>query len=253
MDKQRDCEKFECNGKTYHYINGDFYDETYVLLPRGEKSGVERCFFTRILLPNMTASETIQYLHRLKETEYSHYLEEIFEFAYKKFDTNNFFIKKSLAMYTSLLRAKRQPNKAITIALRYLCPAIYSVPLFTSLSAAFCDIGNFRQALAFANKAYALQGGSVGFTNELSMVYKRIRKLTSQRKNQKPWFNPKGFKSEFKDIPHSRDIMFDIIPAEDCLLPFKNNKNIIKKAKKKYPSIAQDNLFLLYRKQKNTK
>ena len=53
-----------------------------------------------------------------------------------------------------------------------------SVPLLTSLAAAYCDVGNYELAKKCADRAYAIQGGSQNYQSELSLVYARIRKET---------------------------------------------------------------------------
>ena len=53
-----------------------------------------------------------------------------------------------------------------------------SVPLLTSLAAAYCDVGNYELAKKCANKAYAIQGGGKNYQTELSLVFQRIKKET---------------------------------------------------------------------------
>ena len=59
---------------------------------------------------------------------------------------------------------------------KQLFSSCLSPALLTSLSAAYCDVGNYEMARKCANKAYAIQGGSLNYSNELSLVYKRIKK-----------------------------------------------------------------------------
>ena len=51
-----------------------------------------------------------------------------------------------------------------------------SVPLLTSLAAAYCDVGDYKRAKYCADRGYFTQGGGQGHKNELALVYYRIRK-----------------------------------------------------------------------------
>lgn len=44
------------------------------------------------------------------------------------------------------------------------------------MAATCCDLNKYEEALKYANAAYAQQSGGVGYTNELALVYNRIRK-----------------------------------------------------------------------------
>ena len=60
---------------------------------------------------------------------------------------------------------------------------VVSSALFTSFGSSYCELEDSDNALKFANKAYAMQGGGVGYNNELSLLYKRIRKLSPSHSN----------------------------------------------------------------------
>ncbi|MBQ8426407.1 MAG: hypothetical protein IJX16_01450, partial [Clostridia bacterium] len=75
-------------------------------------------------------------------------------------------------------RALNQPQKAIDFWMenKHIFSSCLSVPLLTSLAAAYCDIGNYALAKKCADKAYAIQGGGLNYKTELSLVYRRIKK-----------------------------------------------------------------------------
>lgn len=82
-----------------------------------------------------------------------------------------------IPVLTSCLRNVKTPQEAIRFAIDYLYRKdVHSVPYFTSLAAAYCDIKDYANALKYANRGYAMQGGGIGEVNELSLVYKRIKK-----------------------------------------------------------------------------
>ena len=56
---------------------------------------------------------------------------------------------------------------------------VFSVPLYTSVAAAYCDVGDFETAKKVCDYAYFRQGGGTGEKNELSLVYRRILKQTT--------------------------------------------------------------------------
>lgn len=56
-----------------------------------------------------------------------------------------------------------------------------SVPLLTSLAAAYCDIGHYSLAMTCAKRAYAIQGGGKNYSTELSLVFMRIARETGEK------------------------------------------------------------------------
>ena len=87
-------------------------------------------------------------------------------------------VRRILPRLTSLLRKRGQPEKAIEICETYTQlynKPVYSSPLFTSIAAAYCDIGDYTTAKKFADRAFAFDGKGSG---ELSSVYQRIKKET---------------------------------------------------------------------------
>lgn len=69
--------------------------------------------------------------------------------------------------------------------------SVFSVPLYTSIAAAYCDLEEYEKARQFCDIAYAEQGGGIGIKTELSLVYQRIEKemnvldTLGRRKNTK--------------------------------------------------------------------
>ena len=55
------------------------------------------------------------------------------------------------------------------------------MPFYTSVAAAYCDLGDYAAAKRFADRAYGIQGGSKGYTTELSLVYRRIKTETGDK------------------------------------------------------------------------
>lgn len=88
-------------------------------------------------------------------------------------------IKYILPRITSCYRANNLPQKSIDLFLKFYKQygkIIESVPLFTSIAAAYCDIEDFLTSEKYAKKAYALADGKA--SEELKSVFGRIDKST---------------------------------------------------------------------------
>ena len=90
------------------------------------------------------------------------------------------FVNSMLPILTSMYRLTGQPGCAINVAEKYVgCGSAYeTVPLHTSVAAAYCDLGDYTHARKFADRAYARRGGGTGEKTELSLVYQRIKRPT---------------------------------------------------------------------------
>ena len=90
-----------------------------------------------------------------------------------------------LPIITSVYRSMDKPRDAISFyrdnALARFGESVESIVSLNSLAAAYCDINDYASARKLCDKAYAKQGGSVGYTNELSRVYNRIRAANNYR------------------------------------------------------------------------
>ena len=90
-----------------------------------------------------------------------------------------------LPIITSLYRCMDRPRDAISfyrsIALVRFGGTVESIASLNSLAAAYCDTDDYVNARKLCDRAYAKQGGSVGYTNELSRVYNRIRAADSHQ------------------------------------------------------------------------
>ena len=71
------------------------------------------------------------------------------------------------------------PQKAIDTAKEYTDKygsKIGSSALYASMAAAYCDLEEYKTAKYYADKAFAIQGGSI--SGELAGVYGRLKKET---------------------------------------------------------------------------
>lgn len=86
-------------------------------------------------------------------------------------------VKAYISVKTSCLRSMSDPRGAIAFCTEMkqaYGSSILNTAALTSVASAYCDLGDWDAALKTAKYAYAKQGGGVGYSNELSLVFKRI-------------------------------------------------------------------------------
>ena len=125
----------------------------------------------------------ITYIKELKTALKYDFCLSVIDYGLAKFSNSKDFYTSVFPIITSCYRAKGQPQKAIDFWMenKKIFVSCLSVPLLTSLAAAYCDVGNYDLAKMCANRAYAMQGGSLHYQTELSMVYGRIKKETQEK------------------------------------------------------------------------
>lgn len=130
----------------------------------------------------MNSDELYGFIKQVKNAKAYGLCIRVCEYALDKFACDENFINDILPMYTSSLREMGQSQKAIE-KYTYYDKFLYkkNPALLTSIAAAYLDIDDDEKALQLCDKAYAIQGGGVGFKNELSLVYKRINKIREQK------------------------------------------------------------------------
>jgi len=157
------------------------------------------------LIPSQAILSKI-YRHQYSATDYGSYSKPLLLRLMKEWGQNGYFSKcldaglymwkvcdtKSdentsryiLPIITSVYRKLGKPQEAISFYTKKAIPRfgkdIDSVASLTSLAAAYCDVQEYEMAKKYCNQAYAKQAGGVGYTNELSMVYNRIKSQTGR-------------------------------------------------------------------------
>ena len=174
-------EKFEVDGNVYIFNNGKYYDEHFCLLNTNELVKVMRARLEKIDYKNYTEKEMLDLIKQCKDNEVFGLSKSICEFAMKKYDDSDNFIRCVLPIFTSSCRKLNMPKEAIERSKPYIRNFTTSAALNTSLAAAYCDIGDLENAKKYADRAYAkvaeLPGSERG---EISSVYERIKKLYEQ-------------------------------------------------------------------------
>lgn len=174
-------EKFDYEDNVYYYVNNKFTDEHFICLEGEELINVSLFYYGQKDYKSLEKHELIDLIKSLKESELYAVVKEMCLYVLEEFKGDEYTIKTILPILTSSFRFLKQPRDAINVALNYI-PHYASVALYTSLAAAYCDVEEYENALKYANRAYAMQGGSVGGGNELSSVYERIKKEMEKNK-----------------------------------------------------------------------
>ncbi len=170
--------EIEYDNEIYYFINNKFLDSSYLQVPDAIGLELARIYFSKMDYKSMSTLELLEYIKSIKQSNYTYKLEETCEYGLEKFFNDEYFIKSVLPMYLSVLRIQGKPQKAIEVGQRYRLATYTSVPFFTSLAAAYCDIQDYDNARKYANIAYAMQNGGQGYQTELSLVFARIKKET---------------------------------------------------------------------------
>ena len=169
-------EKFEYKNEIYYYHNNRFTDSSFIILNDYINKEVGEYYFSKRDYKIFTSKELIDYIKETKRNELINLTITLCEYGLDKYEKDEFFIKSVLPILTSSYRLAHNAHRVIQLATRFLHDKRYqSVALLTSVAAAYCDLADYKSAKKTADYAYRLQNGSVGYENELSLVYKRIK------------------------------------------------------------------------------
>lgn len=171
--------KIEVDGEIYIINNYDIMDSTYIIPNEHTCSQVAKVYCDNLDIANLT-KDTLKYLIQFtkKNKAYLRSLEIALQY-YQKYRLDVDDVIYILPVLTSLYRQLKQPQKAIDLcedAKANHGNKVFSAALLTSLAAAYCDNEDYQMAKKICAAAYARQGGSLGYTTEISLVYKRITK-----------------------------------------------------------------------------
>ncbi len=173
-------EKIIFENETFYFSKGLVYDDSFLEVPKIVSQKVLAKYYESIDYANYDESKLLEYLKQLKTSGFYDRCLTVIEFGLNKFTDSFDYYKTVFPIITSCYRALKQPQKAIDFWMenKRIFVSCLSVPLLTSLAAAYCDVGNYDLAKKCADRAYAIQGGSKNYRTELSLVYQRIRNET---------------------------------------------------------------------------
>ncbi len=167
--------------ETYYFNKGIVYDDSFLEVPKNISQKVLSSYYKSINYEIFEEAELLEYLKQLKVSGFYDACLKAIDFGLNKYTASFEFYRTVFPIITSCHRALNQSQKAIDFWMenKSIFASCLSVPLLTSLAAAYCDVGNYDLAKKCANRAYAIQGGGKNYQTELSLVFQRIRKETN--------------------------------------------------------------------------
>lgn len=178
-----DYKKIEIDGETFIKYGKKWVDSSFMVVPIFTARKIVEEEYGEIDFSKVSLSLLKEIIAETKEAEcFSIALRAVKTIIQNAENTHDLdTMRMFLAVKTSCLRGMGDAHRAIEsckeLKLKYGANILNTATL-TSLAAAYCDIGDWTSALKTAKYAYAKQGGGVGYTNELSLVFKRIESNT---------------------------------------------------------------------------
>ncbi|MBR1925483.1 MAG: hypothetical protein IJ837_01345 [Clostridia bacterium] len=170
-------EKIEFEGEIYYFLNNTFVDQTFCRVSDELSKKLANNYFKKDDYLALNKDELLEYVKKMKEAEQFSACRDACLYGLKNYENDEEFIKKILPIITSVYRALKQPSLAISVAQNYT--DLYkcdSAPLWTSVSAAFCDVGDYNSCLKFIKLAIKKQRQTKTPSPELAEVLKRVAK-----------------------------------------------------------------------------
>ena len=175
-------QRIEYNGEIYYYAKGLFVDSSYIEVDKITKDKLAEEVFSKIDYKKLPKDKLIAFIKEVKEAEQFILAKNICLYCLETYKEDVSLIKIVLPILTSCYRLCGQPEEAISVSKKFTLSSTYeSVQFLTSLSAAYCDIKDYKNAKKYAKIAYALQGGGTGAKTELSLVFRRIEKEAGEK------------------------------------------------------------------------
>lgn len=173
-------EKINYENEVYYFSKGIIYDSSFLETPKYISQQVLKKYYSEINYQDFSEEKLLEYLKQLKTSTFYEQCLKVIDYGLNKFTKSVDFYRTVFPIITSCYRALNQPQKAIDFWMenKKIFTTCLSVPLLTSLAAAYCDIKDYVLAKKCADKAYAIQGGGKNYQTELSLVYQRIQKET---------------------------------------------------------------------------
>ena len=168
----------EIDGEKFRYINNTWVDSMYCEAPGNI---LNQIYDNLIERADETSYETLlEYAKVMKNSEHYAHASQLIDYLIKNCDKakigKNNILLSLIPMKTSCLRAMHNPRGAIEFFNKITNEydvANYSSSLYTSISAAYCDIYDYNNSLKYAKIACALNTQEKAF--ELIYLIKRLK------------------------------------------------------------------------------
>lgn len=168
-------EKYFLNGEEYIFKNGKWLTSSYITPPLAVVSKLNKMIQGSGNIEKMNMDELMEIIDNSRERDNYHLAAQALERAMEVAKDDE--IRTILPRLTSNLRKQGKSQEAIDVSEKYLSrygKSLYSPALFTSIAAAYCDLGDFSNARINANRARSMLGSQSSV--ELISVYSRIKK-----------------------------------------------------------------------------
>lgn len=163
------------DGEKYYFSGKRWIDSNGLAVPSSMLGRLNLFLINEDAIFSASDSELLQYAANVKEGENYSLAIRAMEILLDRADAN--IVKSVLPRLTSCYRKVGRIEDAIGLAEGYIANRAVNVAtdaLFTSLGAAYCDIGEYDKARDCASRAYAMSAGNASV--ELSNLYGRIDK-----------------------------------------------------------------------------
>lgn len=171
-------EILEYNGEQYTRRNGKWVDSRCMVVCDITQNELNKLFAEKLDPKTLTVDQCIAEGDNYKNSASIWLALKFYEEAILRSDRRT--LSYILPRITSCYRKNGCPQKAIdvlTYASNKFGNDLISHVLLTSAAGAYCDLKDYRRALKCCDQAYAKSNGNP--SEELSLVYKRIRKESS--------------------------------------------------------------------------
>ena len=167
--------------ETYYLNNGTIYDSNFMECSKTLANEILRAHYQGKDYKTFNEREFLTHVKQLKSSGFYAECAKTILYGLTKFSRSTDFCITVFPMLTSCYRAIGTPQKAIDFweENKSKILSCSSVPLYTSLAAAYCDVGDYELAKRYAKRAYATNGGSKEDSEELYLVFQRIKKETN--------------------------------------------------------------------------
>ena len=168
-------DKYYIDGEEYIFKNGKWLTSSFMIPPLAIVNKLNKMMQSSGNIEKMRMDELLEVVDNSRERENYRLAEQALERAMTIAKEDE--IKIILPRLTSNYRKQGKPQEAIDVSEKYLSQygtMLYSPMLFTSIAAAYCDLGDFVNARLNANRARSLSGSQSSV--ELISVYSRINK-----------------------------------------------------------------------------
>ena len=171
-------EKLIFENEEYYFNKGVVYDSSFLEVPLVVAQKVLKEYYSAIDYKELAEDKYLQCVHDLKKSGFHGKCLDVAKQGLEKFPLSMSFAKAVFPIISSCHRFLGQSQKSIDYwkQSRGKYSVCLSPELLTSLAAAYCDVGDLDSAERCVKKAYSMQGGSMGYQNELSLVYLRLEK-----------------------------------------------------------------------------